>query len=175
MGRHLEPKPQGGGKKFYYHSHLSDSDRCGRVVKLFFGPRFWRSALALIISLCQADGIVSPSNTGQTYLPLKQSQVSPFLMFGKCGPEQIQGSYLTVCVKPSGKVTRIWGARDFPGEDKEGRRSRPKGAKVRYCSAFRISGPPPPRQAAGDPCRGGFLFSQQKQISFWHTQLPKLS
>ena len=154
MGHQLEPKPEGSGKKFYYHSHLSDSARCGKVVKLFFGPRFWRSAPALIISFVASKWHV---------------------MFGKCGPDQIQGSDLTVCVKPSGNVIGIWGARDLPGEDKEGRRSRPKGAKVTYCSAFRISGPPPPRQAAGDPCRGCFLFSQQKQISFLHTQLPKLS
>ena len=75
MGHQLEAKPEGGGKKFYYHSHLSDSDRCGKVVKLFFGQRFWRSALASIISLCQADGIASLSKL-RTDLPATESVTS---------------------------------------------------------------------------------------------------
>ena len=109
----------------------------------------------------------------RTYLPLNQSQVNLFLMFGKCSPGQIQGSYLTVCVKPSGNVTGIWGARDLPGEDKEGRRSRPTGAKGKYCSAFRISGPPPPRQAAGDPSAVSTKVFNPRQRFFLRTGLPE--
>ena len=41
------------------------------------------------------------------------------------------------------------------------RRKRPKGVKSKYCPASRVSGPPPPRQAAGDP-----------SAVFWKNFLP---
>ena len=50
----------------------------------------------------------------------------------------------------------------------------PKVAKLRYCWAFRISGPPPPRQAAGDsPRRSGVNFSTQNRDFFIARAAPK--
>ena len=50
----------------------------------------------------------------------------------------------------------------------------PKVAKLRYCWAFRISGPPPPRQAAGDsPRRSGVNFSTQNRYFFIARAAPK--
>ena len=49
------------------------------------------------------------------------------------------------------------------------RRSRPRGAKWRYCPASRISGPPPPRQAAGDPARAAELGFRASDRDFFFT------
>ena len=49
------------------------------------------------------------------------------------------------------------------------RRERPKGVKFKYCPASRISGPPPPRQAAGDPSAIFWkIFSPPTKIFFTH-------
>ena len=53
------------------------------------------------------------------------------------------------------------------------RRRPPKGVKFRYCPASRISGPPPPRQAAGDPSAVSTKFFNPRQRFFLHTSFSE--
>ena len=49
------------------------------------------------------------------------------------------------------------------------RKCLPKGTKLRYCRAFRIYGPPPPRQGAGDSPRRRAVKMRTKNRYFFYT------
>ena len=86
--------------------------------------------------------------------------------------------YLTVCHRQSGNLVRF-GPTEGYGlvlricPTRSARIRLPKGANFKYCSASRISGPPPPRQAAGDPSVVSTKFFNPRQRFFLRTGLPE--